>query len=963
MRQYSYCLTMLILIICISLNAEAPLIIRENTNFAYESNSVALQDGVVSVWADTKSSLWKLYAQKVDTNGNMLWNNYEPLLIDENLSNSFPYIDIIITSDNCIITSWIGHSTSNIYRLYAQKISSDGEIMWSQENETIAELTDTTYHTYLAANDIGGAYLFYDYGDQEVFGFNLDSDANDLWANNPSPFITEAYLFEVLSDNTGGIVLFYEATSGDNNITATRVDFNQVILWEQIVTNSGFTYPEVNVVPVGSNDFVICWSYFYSLVYGQRLDLEGNVYWGAAGMELTDEVFPENHKAALAANDNNFYIVYSIPSTVPNEYTFKIKKVDLNGNSMWENETILANSNSWIFDAQTNENQGCYILWYWNAELVVQNIDSAGNKLWGDDGIAIGSNYSSVWTQYGARINVLNSNSLFTWQLIKNGKSFLRYQSIDYAGNTLLPEDGVILKSGMQSAVNNWQLVANDNSFYYLWQDYRFSQSRIFAQRVFPNGNACFPQNGIALTDTSFSNQNYLVCKSLPEGGIVSAWSEIKENEEFYRVRLQILYPDGSLFSPNGIDLTSVVVENQIEPQIDIVDGNIIIIWLENGQIKTQKLVDFMPVWGNNGSLLVSNGDTGFAFLTGNYIYFDYQDESYFNQIDESGYLNANWPYPGVGIPEDTNFPKTINTSNNDLVYTWRDSYSGIEDYGFQILESSGNYVFPGNGFNMLNDVDFSRYNFLYDDYINLYHSAESGLNILMERYDLQGQMIWDGSFCYLQNNNGYNYLHSAKMGDKFLVVWYAYNIDLPRTYLAQLIDADGVPIPSTLTGDEYQIFSSHCDYQLATATDNDVAILFERGYVVGSDSEFFPNGLVTFLISTNDVHSIPDEIVTSPKCALSNYPNPFNPETKISFSISVDSKVELSIYNMKGQKVKDLSPSLCHPEFIEGRGENEYSVIWNGTDDNNKPVSSGIYFYKLKSDDFEKTNKMLLIK
>ena len=90
----------------------------------------------------------------------------------------------------------------------------------------------------------------------------------------------------------------------------------------------------------------------------------------------------------------------------------------------------------------------------------------------------------------------------------------------------------------------------------------------------------------------------------------------------------------------------------------------------------------------------------------------------------------------------------------------------------------------------------------------------------------------------------------------------------------------------------------------------------------------------------------------------LSNYPNPFNPKTTILFSLSNEQneQIELSIYNLKGQKVKQfpiVTPSPGHT----------LSVIWYGTDDNNKPVSSGIYFYKLKTDNFEKMRKMILIK
>jgi hypothetical protein len=88
---------------------------------------------------------------------------------------------------------------------------------------------------------------------------------------------------------------------------------------------------------------------------------------------------------------------------------------------------------------------------------------------------------------------------------------------------------------------------------------------------------------------------------------------------------------------------------------------------------------------------------------------------------------------------------------------------------------------------------------------------------------------------------------------------------------------------------------------------------------------------------------------------SLSNFPNPFNPTTTINFQLSVDSEVELKIYNIKGQKVK----TLVNDSFIEGN----HSVIWNGKDSNGNQVGSGIYFYKLKAGDFQKVRKMILLR
>jgi len=126
---------------------------------------------------------------------------------------------------------------------------------------------------------------------------------------------------------------------------------------------------------------------------------------------------------------------------------------------------------------------------------------------------------------------------------------------------------------------------------------------------------------------------------------------------------------------------------------------------------------------------------------------------------------------------------------------------------------------------------------------------------------------------------------------------------------------------------------------------------------------EISPNE--TFYVECYEVSTGND--ITQPITNLMNYPNPFNPSTIISFTVSyeINEQSELIIYNIRGQKVKDLSSSLCHPEFMEGRGESrQYSVTWNGTDQNNQPASSGLYFYKLKVND--KTaliSKMLLLK
>ena len=101
---------------------------------------------------------------------------------------------------------------------------------------------------------------------------------------------------------------------------------------------------------------------------------------------------------------------------------------------------------------------------------------------------------------------------------------------------------------------------------------------------------------------------------------------------------------------------------------------------------------------------------------------------------------------------------------------------------------------------------------------------------------------------------------------------------------------------------------------------------------------------------------NVEDDIIKYSRVFLQNHPNPFNPSTSIEFSIQNDSKIELTIYNIKGQKINILAQN----EFTKG----SHSVIWNGDDNLGKSVSSGIYFYKLDvNGKTEAVKKCLLLK
>jgi len=87
----------------------------------------------------------------------------------------------------------------------------------------------------------------------------------------------------------------------------------------------------------------------------------------------------------------------------------------------------------------------------------------------------------------------------------------------------------------------------------------------------------------------------------------------------------------------------------------------------------------------------------------------------------------------------------------------------------------------------------------------------------------------------------------------------------------------------------------------------------------------------------------------------LQNYPNPFNPSTTIIYQIPNTSNVKVRIYDINGQLVKDL--------LNETQPEGEYKIIWNGTNDKNVNVVSGVYIYTVSSNEQIISKQMILLK
>jgi hypothetical protein len=88
------------------------------------------------------------------------------------------------------------------------------------------------------------------------------------------------------------------------------------------------------------------------------------------------------------------------------------------------------------------------------------------------------------------------------------------------------------------------------------------------------------------------------------------------------------------------------------------------------------------------------------------------------------------------------------------------------------------------------------------------------------------------------------------------------------------------------------------------------------------------------------------------------NFPNPFNPSTKIKYQIPKNGKISLEIFNLLGQKIRTLVDGEVNPGI--------YEILWDGKDKQGNSVASGIYIYQLKMEGRKSeilTKKMIFLK
>ncbi len=433
-------------------------------------------------------------------------------------------------------------------------------------------------------------------------------------------------------------------------------------------------------------------------------------------------------------------------------------------------------------------------------------------------------------------------------------------------------------------------------------------------------------------------NADYLLCEVPVQNPIIEDWNEIELPEPVlidelteYWIGYQIeqpigqTYPAGYDTGPNQNELW-VNLENWIDISDDFDYNWLIQAYVENPDSE-RVILEHKFIQNRNRNLL---GYNIYHSLINNE---QYDLLSSIDPLDDPFYLHENpesgYNYYVVTAVYDAGESEYSNEVNAYLLHENEEEFyhdDGTCESGFNV----------GITNNMIVKFSPEYENTLTLTFLKLYIQEFNDGQIIFRFWDDDGENGLPGTML----NQYVHYIDNLHIGWNLIEIPEPYQIEFSEgSFYCGIFE---MPELSAIGLDESGFGYSYTDM-------NGDWELLETGNIMIRAIGEYPTG-------------VNEELISESEFFLTNSPNPFSSKTTISFNVTQTSRfVILEIFNIKGQKMRTLE---CVNSFDAKATESLSQISWNGTDGSGNPANSGIYFYRLKSDNFESpVRKMILLR
>ena len=759
----------------------------------------------------------------------------------------------------------------------------------------------------------------------------------------------------ILSDGAGGaIVTWQDQRSGNYDIYVQRVNASGIVQWTPngvaICTATGDQISPA-IVSDGAGGAIVTWqdgrngTSNYD-IYVQRVNASGVVQWTTNGVAVCTSLGNQQYPAIVSDGLSGAIVAWQDQRS--GNWDIYAQRVFASGGvGVADNGVAVcaAAGDQTLPTIASDGAGGAFVTWQdfrnGNYDIYAQRVNAVPAVQWTANGVALCT--ATGHQQYPTIIFDGVGNAIVTWEDYRGGAAHDIYaQKVNASGAVQWTTDGVAIctVSGDQQV----PAIVSDGAggAIVTWQDNRALSADIYAQRVNALGTVQWTANGVALCTVPGDQYSPVIASDGANGAIVT-WYDIR-SWDIYAQRVNAL---GTVqWTANGVALCAAAGNQQYPTITADGAGGAVVTWYDSRN-------------GNNDIYAQTVDARGQAGLLAPSIYTVRDVPG-----DQGGKVYLTW----YG-------------ARSDVFMDGQVSYYSI----WRAIKPTKAALALENGASTLDDLSKL--------------DRSSGKGVIRVEKASNGTFFWelmgtmDAMYMPAYAKTEATLFDSTSVCKEYTYFQVVAHTSIPTVFWASAPDSGysvdnlSPTTPKALAGKQsYTPVGLNLTWDQNTEADLGHYAVYRgtsAGFVPGpsnlvaspTDTATFDSGWrwsggYYYKVSAVDIHGneslwavlTPDAVTgtDTPKAPAAsylaqNFPNPFNPMTRIAFGLSAPAHVSLRIYDASGRLVR----ALVNDERRAGR----YEESWDGRDSGGRSVASGIYFYRLSAGAFESTKKMILVR
>lgn len=964
--------------------------VRQGVNIEWSRAAASVEDGgVVYTWSDTRLGDRDVWAQKIDSSGNKLWGENGTMINGE--INRQEDIVVIDVGGNEVVVAWVDFRNEDAGDIYAQKLDADGNILWDPAGLPLCLASDIQISLNIVSDDAGGAYVLWldkRGSSTDIYATHILSSGNiaDGWEDDGNSVVVmngEQNQHSFRKDGTGKAVVVWhdKRDAEDEDLYMQRLGENGQMMWGEngmLLCGEPGAQESAKLIQMQDSGMVVVWRDKRNDndgdIYAQKVDLDGNFVWTNEILVYEGSGIQKNPRVA-SGSDNSVLTVWEDGRNDSYYKDIFAQKIAADGSLDWDTEgtpVCVAANDQLNPRIENDDNGGAWIIWddgrefgHPQEDIYLQHLNNSGSNLFQENGKLV---CDAANQQFSPLLRSSGNNVFAYWGDNRESSTGMYLQIYDSAGNAQLTENGELVYYGLCGDAINFQFLENETNPVIIWEDTRnaISANQIYMQVLLEDGEFGLTENGEAITEMTGADQENLdAVINSADNEVAVIWEE--NRSDFKQIYAQAVdTQNNSLWDVQGVHLGQNLMAQQELPKISYnpTDDSYYTGWADfrsfEFAIYGQKMENGTKQWDETGKLIADrDGNDKLNDIVQNYYIWQggsYSDLNvYMLKVDTNGNAAENWPEDGLEICTASGKQKNARgiLVPQGIFVVWEDQRDDNLDIYGQLISPEGEVMWQADGEPLIaleNDQIIS--DVVFDDYLYLvWEDFRNGdyKDVYMQKYNLTGAQLLaeDGVQISSVAHDQTSPVITANQ-DNFVITWEDFRSAGGSDIYSQMVDPFAVPM-WTEDGEQLCGAIKAQDKPLSVSDGaNNVFVIWQDKRSSGKTD------IYNIYAQKLEIESIGNtsEVVTPNK--LRNYPNPFNPETTIAFELQNSIlPAKLEVYNIRGRKIN---------EFEIQPGQNQ--VTWNGTNLEGNKVASGVYFYKLKqAGDTISTQKMLLLK